>query len=226
MNIVRQMTVFLEKNMTQLMLFSSLGSSSYTAGGDSDPLVSRYELSNTYVVDNVQVKKDIRCNINGSTYALCGFGSIESVMAWNFLYQRMLDSESNYHEFTWDEMCQELGIELNKQFYDLVLKSILKVSIILEVKRVPFRFFRTFNSLCSRNFEDGSLSFALTLASSFCGLDPEFQQTIYRVLIENIDKSYSNPDDVEKVRNIARKQYRVRGQNRMMDIQGAVVATA
>lgn len=212
--------------MTQLMLFSSLASSSYTAGGDTTPLASRYELSNTYVVDNVQVKKDIRCNVNGSTYALSGFNSIESVMAWNFMYQRMLKNESNYDEFSWDEMCQELGIELSKEYYDLVLKSILKVSIVLEVKRVPFRFFRTFNSLSSRNYDDGRFGFALTLSSSFCGLDPDFQQTLYRVLVENIDKSYSCPEDIDKVRNLARSKYRVIGQNRIIDIQASVVATA
>lgn len=214
--------------MTQLMLFSSLATASqeYEARGEQNPTAYRYDLADAYVVDNVQVKKDIRCTINGTNYAFCGFRSIESVMAWNYLYQRMLDRESNYDEFTWEQMCKDLGFQLDRDYYDMVLKSLLKVSIVLEVRRLPFRFIRTFNSLCSQNYKNGNFGFALTLSSGFCGLEADFQQTIYRVLIENIQKSYVYPDDVEKMRKIARKQCRDLVPNRMMDIDASVVATA
>lgn len=214
--------------MTQLMLFSSLAASSqeYEARGEQNPTAYRYDLTNTYVVDNVQVKKDIRCTINGSNYAFCGFRSIESVMAWNYLYQRMLDNESNYDEFTWEEMCRDLGFELDRDYYDMVLKSLLKVSVVLEVRRLPFRYIRTFNALSARNYFDGTFSFALTLSSGFCGLESDFQQTIYRVLIENIQKSYAYPDDIEKMRKIARKQCRIVTPSRLKDINASVVATA
>ena len=151
------------------------------------------------MVDKIIVKKDIRCTINGSNYAFFGFKSVESVMAWNYLYLRMLDCESNYDKFTWEEMCSDLGFkELNRKYYDLVLKSLLKVSIVLEVRCLPFHHIRTFNSLSVRNYDDGTFSFALTLSSGFCGLEADFQQTIYRVLIENLQTSYTCPDDIEK----------------------------
>lgn len=215
--------------MTQLMLFSSLAassSSSYGAGGEQSPLASRYELSNAYSVDNVQVKKDIRCKINGRDYVIRGFKYLESVVIWNYLYQSMLDNESNYNEFTWDEMCQAIGLEMCKDTYEVVLKTLLKVSIVHEVRRLPFRFYRTFNALSTRRYTTGQIKFSMTLASSFCGMDPDFQQTLYRVLVENTQKSYSNPNDIEKIRNIARSQYVVGGQNRMLDIDASVVATA
>lgn len=214
--------------MTQLMLFSSLAesSSSYRAGGEQSPLASRYEMSSAYSVDNVQVKKDIRCTINGRDYVIRGFKYIESVVIWNYLYQSMLDNESNYNEFTWDEMCQATGLQISKDTYEVVLKALLKVSIVQEVRRLPFRFYRTFNALSTRKFTNGEMKFAMTLASSFCGMDPDFQQTLYRVLVENTQKSYSNPQDIEKIRNIARSQYVVGGQNSMLDIDASVVATA
>lgn len=212
--------------MTQLMLFSSLASGSYGAGEAKDSLVSRYELSNAYTVDNVQVKKDIRCTINDRQYVVRGFKYLETVMIWNFLYQRMLENESNFDEFSWDEMCQEIGIQMGKDTYEVVLKALLNVSVVLEIRRLPFRFYRTFNSLSSRTYVNGELKFVMTLASSFCGMDPEFQQTLYRVLLENIHKSYSNPTNIEKIRNIGRSQYKAGGQNRMFDIDASVVATA
>lgn len=95
--------------------------------------------------------------------------------------------------------CSDLGFEeLDRKYYDLVLKSWLKVSIVLEVRRLPFRHIRTFNSLSARNYDDGTFSFALTLSRGFCGLEADFQQTIYRVLIENLQTSYTCPDDIEK----------------------------
>lgn len=212
--------------MTQLMLFSSLASNSYGAGGEQSSLASRYELSNAYAVEKVQVKKDIRCKINDRDYVIRGFKYLESVVIWNYLYQRMLENESNYNEFTWDELCQATGLEMSKDIYEVVLKALLKVSIIHEVRRLPFRFYRTFNALSTRRYTTGEIKFAMTLASSFCGMDPDFQQTLYRVLVENIHKSYSDPQHIEKVRDIARSQYMVGGQNSMLDIDASVVATA
>lgn len=173
---------------------------------------------NFYVVDKIIVKKDIRCSINGNNYAFSGFKSIESVMVWNYLYLRMLERESNYDEFGWQEMCIDLGFELDQKYYDFVLKSLLKVSIVLEVRRLPFSYIRTFNALSTREFKDGTLSFALTLSRDFCALEADFQQTIYQILIENIQKSYAFPNDIEKIRQIARKQCSRFSQNRIRDI--------
>lgn len=179
-----------------------------------------------YVVDKIIVKKGIRCTINGNNYAFCGFKSIESVMAWNYLYLRMLERESNYDEFSWQEMCKDLGFELDQKYCDSVLKSLLKVSIVLEVRRFPFIHIRIFNAMSTRKFKDGTISFALTLSNDLCRLEADFQQTIYQILIENIQKSYAYPDDIEKIREIARKQCSRFSQNCIMDIDVSGVSTS
>lgn len=139
----------------------------------------------------------------------------------------MLDRESNYDQFTWEEMCSDLGFEeLDRKYYDLVLKSLLKVSIVLEVRHLPFHHIRTFNSLSARNYDDGTFSFALTLSSGFCGLEADFLQTIYRMLIENLQTSYTCPDDIKKMKNIVRKQCLLFSQNRIMDIDVSGVSTS
>lgn len=205
--------------MTQLMLFSTLN----TSGVDSTPLdfYSRYDYQavHSYEIENVQVKKEsVRCDINGRNYLIDGFKYVESALIWNYLYNRMIDKESNYHEFSWKEMCREIGIDMDESMYDVVMKPLLRSCVSEQVRRMTFRCYRTFNALSQRIYADGELRFALTLSSGFCSLDGDFQQAIYRVLIENCQKSFST-DDIESIRNIGRRKYRLIGHNRMSNLQ-------
>jgi hypothetical protein len=207
------------------MLFSTL---SNTSGVDSTPLdfCSRYDLVSSYEIGNVQVKKDsIRCDINGHNYLLNGFKYLESVLIWNYLYQRMIDNESNYHEFSWNDMCRDIGIKMDESNYDVVMQPLLRSFVSEQIRRMTLRCYRTFNALSQRIYADGELRFALTLSSGFCSIEPDFQQAVFRVLIENCPKSYTT--DVETLRKIGRTKYRLKGQNRMYDVQFDLnVATA
>lgn len=202
--------------MTQLMLFSTLD----TGGVDTIPLdlCSSYELSSSFDIGNVQVKKDsIRCSINGQTYLLDGFKSIESVLIWNYLYQRMIKLESNYHEFSWDSMCREIGVEMDESLYPLVMHPLLKSSVSEQIRRVTFRHYRTFNALSKQRHLNGDLKFALTLSGNFCSIEPDFQQALFSILLENCSKSFSK--SVDDLRKVGRRQYRTNGQNYIRDLQ-------
>lgn len=186
--------------MSQLNLFSSLlPNSSSVEGSSLKAITSQYDkarvfdgLSRFVVSDVREVKKNLWCEINDVSFSLRGFKYLETVLIWDFLYQRMLDTETNLISVTWDEICREIGVDLDSSAVNLVLKPLLAVSIAREGKRAPIHLLRTLNGLTSTEYENGNLAFEFILAQDFCSLDIDFQKAIFEILKVNVKNSYNS----------------------------------